>query len=115
AGNLNILVLSGSRLPFAFAEQKQLPAFVGRVNRRFFTPHVAIFITGGLMLLLTLKSSFLAALTISAIARLVTYAITCAALPVLRRRTSVTAAWFTVRGGTIIDVVVVLLLMCVLI
>src|SRR5437762_10194494 len=54
AGNLNILVLSGSRLPFAFAEQKQLPAFVGRVNRRFFTPHVAIFITGGLMLLLTM-------------------------------------------------------------
>ena len=28
-GNLNILLLSGSRLPFAMAEQKQLPAFVG--------------------------------------------------------------------------------------
>ena len=109
AGNLNILVLSGSRLPFAFAEQKQLPAFVGRVNRRFFTPHVAIFITGGLMLLLTLKSSFLAALTISAIARLVTYAITCAALPVLRRRTGVPSASFTVRGGSIIAVAALLL------
>src|SRR2546423_5604805 len=30
AGNLNVLVLSGSRLPFAFAEREQLPAmFVG--------------------------------------------------------------------------------------
>ena len=61
------------------------------------------------MLVLTLKSSFVAAVTISAIARLVTYAVTCAALPVLRRRTSVTAAWFTVRGGTIIAVAALLL------
>jgi len=58
---------------------------------------------------LTLKSSFVAAVTISAIARLVTYAVTCAALPVLRRRTSVTAASFTVRGGTIIAVAALLL------
>src|SRR5207249_8181396 len=104
-----ILVLSGSRLPYAFAEQKQLPAFVGRVNRRFFTPHVAIFITAGLMLVLTLRSSFVAALTISAIARLVTYAITCAALPVLRRRTGVPSASFTVRGGSSIAVAALLL------
>jgi amino acid transporter len=32
-GNLNILMLSGSRLPFAMAEQKQLPAFIGTVHR----------------------------------------------------------------------------------
>ncbi len=32
-GNLNILMLSGSRLPFAMAEQKQLPAFIGSVHR----------------------------------------------------------------------------------
>src|SRR6185369_11970217 len=29
-GNLNILILSGSRVPFAIAEQKQLPAFLAR-------------------------------------------------------------------------------------
>ena len=34
-GNLNILLLSGSRLPFAMAEQKQLPAFVGSIHRNF--------------------------------------------------------------------------------
>ena len=36
------------------------------------------------MLFLTLKSSFVAALTISTIARLVTYGTTCLALPVFR-------------------------------
>src|SRR5262249_52808365 len=38
-GNLNIGLLSGSRVPFAMAERKQLPAFVAAANQRFFTPH----------------------------------------------------------------------------
>jgi len=108
-GNLNIVLLSGSRVPFAIAEQQQLPSFLARVHRRFFTPHVAILITAGVMLILTLKSSFVAALTISAIARLVTYAATCAALPILRRRKGVPAAVFKVRGGPIIAVAALIL------
>ncbi len=109
AGNLNVLVLSGSRLPFAFAEQRQLPAFVARVHKRFFTPHVAIVMTATVMLVLTLKSSFVAALTISAIARLVTYAVTCAALPVLRRKREAPPARFRLRGGPFIAVAALLL------
>jgi len=109
-GNLNILLLSGSRLPFAMAEQKQLPAFVGIIHRRFFTPYIAILITAGFMLVLTLKSSFLAALTISVIARLVTYAATCLALPVLRRQREAPAALFRLPGGTVIAVLSLILI-----
>ncbi len=108
-GNLNILLLSGSRIPFAIAEQHELPSFIARVHQRFFTPYVAILITATVMLLLTLKSSFLAALTISAIARLVTYGATCIALPVLRRRKDVPAAAFTLPGGTSIAILSLLL------
>jgi amino acid transporter len=108
-GNLNILVLSGSRVPFAIAEQKQLPAFLARVHRRFATPHLAIIVTAAVMMFLTLNSSFVAALTISAIARLVTYGATCIALPVLRRRTDVAPAVFRVPGGTAIAILSLML------
>ncbi|HAF25621.1 MAG TPA: APC family permease [Blastocatellia bacterium] len=108
-GNLNIVMLSGSRIPFAIAEQRQLPSFIAKVHRRFATPHIAILITAGLMLLLTLKSSFIAALTISTIARLVTYGATCLSLPVFRRRSDAPPAAFRLRGGTTIAILALLL------
>ena len=103
-GNLNILVLSGSRVPFAIAEQQQLPSFLAKIHRRFSTPHVAILLTATLMLILTLKSSFVAALTISAIARLITYAATCVALLVFRRRKDAPPAMFRLRAGRLIAI-----------
>jgi amino acid transporter len=108
-GNLNILLLSGSRVPFAMAEQRQLPQLIAKVHSRFLTPHVAILMTAALMLILTLKTSFVAALTISAIARLVTYGATCLSLPVFRRRTDVPAAVFRLWGGNVIAILSLLL------
>ena len=110
SGNLNILLLSGSRLPFAMAEQKQLPAVVGSIHKRFFTPYISILITAGLMLFLTLKSSFLQALTISTIARLVTYAATCLALPWFRAKRDTPPAAFRLPGGTVIAMLSLLLI-----
>ena len=109
AGNLNVLVLSGSRIPFAFAEREQLPTIFARVHQKFFTPYISIVITAAVMLVLTLKSSFVAALTISAIARLVTYAATCAALPVLRRKPDTPKALFRLPGGSWIAIAALLL------
>ena len=109
AGNLNITVLSASRVPFAIAEQQQLPSVFARVHSRFFTPHISIIVTTVLMLVLTLKSSFVAALTISTIARLIAYAATCAALPVLRKRTGAPPAHFKLRGGVFIAIAALIL------
>ena len=101
-GNLNILILAGSRVPFAMAEQKQLPSIIGRVHSSFSTPYIAIFITAIVMLVLTLRSSFVQALTISAIARLVTYGATCLALPILRSRADGSPALFKLPLGNIV-------------
>jgi APA family basic amino acid/polyamine antiporter len=98
-GNLHITMLAASRLPFAMAEQEQLPAVFGHTQRRFRSPDVAILATAVIMLAMALMGTFLGALTISTVARLFVYASTCAALPVLRARTSSPAAAFTVRGG----------------
>lgn len=108
-GNLNILVLAGSRIPFAIAERQQLPSVLATVHKRLATPYVSILLTAGVMLLLTLKSSFVAALTISAIARLVTYAVTCLSLPIFRRRSDAPEALFTIRFGTPIAVLALIL------
>jgi amino acid transporter len=108
-GNLNITLLSGSRIPFAMAEQKQLPPLLAKVHPRFFTPFVSILLTALLVFVLTLNTSFVGALTISAMARLVTYAATCIALPVFRRSRSVEEARFRLPGGTVISILALIL------
>ena len=55
-----------------------------------------------LMLVLTLSSSFVQALTISTIARLVTYGATCLALPILRSRSNNSPAIFKLPLGTLV-------------
>ena len=109
AGNLNVILLAGSRLPFAMAERSELPEFIGLVHRRFHTPHVSISITAAVMLALTLSGTFVYAATISAIARLLTYAATCAALPVLRRKETELPALFRAPAGVALSIFALLL------
>ena len=110
SGNLNIVLLGGSRIPFAMSEQNHLPAFMGTLHKRFATPYISIVLTSVVMLVLTLKSSFLAALTVSTLARLVTYGATCAALPVFRRRHNAPPAVFRIPGGSFIAILSLILI-----
>lgn len=108
-GTLHALMLTGPRLLFAMAEQQQLPAWLARTHPRFRTPYVAILITATLQLLLAVTGTFLYALTLSTLIRLSYYALTCAALPLLRRRTDVPMAQFHVAGGVLVAGLAVLL------
>ncbi len=98
-GNLNGGFLTASRMPFAMAEQGELPAVLGRTHEKYKTPFVSLFLTALVMLVLTVQSSFLTALTISTITRLIVYATTCAALPVFRWRTGAPKAEFLAPLG----------------
>ena len=98
AGNLNVLVLAASRLPFAMAERSEMPRIFARTHPRFRTPHYAILLTSGLMLALTVSGTFIYAVTISTLVRLASYILTCAAVPVLRRKLG--PARFAVPGGS---------------
>lgn len=95
-GNLNGGFLSASRIPFAMAEQKELPQVLGKTHKKFKTPHVSLILTAVITLIFTIQSSFLTALTISTITRLIVYATTCLALPVFRQRTDLPKAQFKV-------------------
>ena len=98
-GNLNTGFLVGSRMPFAMSEQGELPNAIGRTHERFRTPHISIIITATAILVFTIQSSFVTALTISTITRLLVYAATCGALPVLRMREDAPKAAFTAPFG----------------
>jgi APA family basic amino acid/polyamine antiporter len=108
-GNLNGGFLSASRIPFAMAEQNELPQIVGKTHERFKTPFVSLFLTALAMFVLTVQSSFISALTIATITRLIVYATTCAALPVFRRRNDVPEAKFVAPFGTVAAITSVLL------
>ena len=80
------------------AEREELPHFLAVTHRKFHTPHWAIIFTGLVAGTLTLTGTFIYGLTISTIARLLVYAVTCAALPVLRRKQDANQA-FHISGG----------------
>jgi APA family basic amino acid/polyamine antiporter len=107
-GNLHITLLSGSRLPFAMAECGQLPRIFGHTNPRFRSPDVSIAATAAVMLTMALMGTFLGGLAISTVARLLVYASTCAALPVLRSRAGFAPAPFIVPAGPVIAIVALL-------
>lgn len=108
-GTLNTGMIAAPRLLFAMAEHGGLPRLLARVHPRFHTPHVAILISGVLMLVLSLSASFIVALKISTVIRLITYASTCVALIVLRKREGAQPASFSVPGGHVVAVAAVAL------
>lgn len=108
-GVLNGIVLAAPRLLFAMAEQGQLPRFLTATHPRFHTPWVAILLSSAIMLVLALTGSFIGALTISTIIRLLTYVAICAALPALRRRPEAPPAAFRAPLGTALAVLTIVL------
>jgi amino acid transporter len=103
-GTLNSAMLAGPRILFAMAEQEQLPKFLAATHQRFCTPHIAILISAVVMLGLTLQGTFMSALTISTVIRLLAYIATCLALPVLRFRTDVPRPRFSAPAGVVVAI-----------
>lgn len=100
-GNINTGLLSATRTMFGMSEQQDLPRVFERVHPKFKTPYVSIIFTGIAMLVLTLQSSFLSAVAIATITRLLVYATTCLALPVFRNREDMPKAPFTAPFGVV--------------
>ena len=88
-GTLNAILLGGSRLPFAMAEQNQLPCILSSTHQHFRTPSASILLTALIGLVLAVSGTFVYAITLAAISKLLTSIATCAALPVLRRQSGV--------------------------
>lgn len=109
-GNLNGGFLAASRLPFAMAEQKELPPIIAKTHEKFNTPFVSILLTAVLILIFTLQTSFYSALAIATITRLLVYATTCLSLPVFRNKKNAPEAKFTAPFGMAVTVLSLILI-----
>ena len=85
-GYCAMAMVSVPRLTYAMAEQGDLPRPFGWVHPRFRTPAVSIVVFAILAWGLAVQGSLLQNLSLSAVSRLSTYGLVCAALPVLRWR-----------------------------
>jgi len=85
-GYLSAKILAMPRVTFALAEQGDFPQAFAAIHPRFRTPYVSILVFAALVWGFALTGEFKWNVTLSAVARLLYYAVCCAALPVLRRK-----------------------------
>jgi len=109
-GYLSAKILAMPRVPFALAEQGDFPEAFAAVHRRFHTPYVSILVFAAMVLGFALIGEFKWNVTLSAVARLLYYAVGCAALPILRRKQPEGAsAMFQLPAGNFFAVMGVIL------
>ncbi|HEX7286803.1 MAG TPA: amino acid permease [Candidatus Angelobacter sp.] len=109
AGNMSAGLLGGSRLPFAMAQNSEVPPIFGWIHPRFHTPWVGIVATAGAALALACTGTFRYTLALASISKLITFAVSCATLPVLRRRPGAPPAVVRAPAGIALSAAAVLL------
>ena len=108
-GTLNAIMLVGSRLPFAFSEEKQFPKLFSFVHPTFKTPTWSLLLFAAVSIIISISNSFLYAATISAITRVMIYGIVCISLLRLRKRNSGQTGFFKIPYGKFFAVAGILL------
>jgi len=106
-GNLAGTMISAPRLVFALAENRLLPRWFGHVHARYGTPDNAILVMGGLALLMALTGSFVQLAVASSLSRMLSYIVSIASLPDIRRRASaeMRVNAYHVRGGYLVPAI----------
>ncbi len=107
-GYLSANVLGVPRITFALAERGDFPKLFAVVHPKTHTPYVSILVFAFLAWLLALFGNFSWNVTLSAVARLLYYALTCAALLALRKKDP-SGALFRLPGGTVLAVLGILI------
>jgi amino acid transporter len=107
-GYLSAKILGMPRVTYALAEQGDFPKVFASIHPRFHTPYVSILVFAALVWAFALSGEFKWNVTLSAVARLLYYAVCCAALPVLRRKQPGKAG-FRLPAGNILAVAAVLM------
>jgi amino acid transporter len=109
SGAMFVTVLAAPRVLYALAMEGQIPRGLGAIHPVHRTPHLAVLVSSGAMLALTVSGSFVYAVTINAMIRLITYVVTCVCMLRMRRMAGAPPALYRVPGGAWVAGVTLLL------
>jgi amino acid transporter len=104
-GALNTVMLVGSRVPFAFSEENQLPKIFSFLHPRFKTPVWSLLSFTAIALLVSLTGTFIYAVTISVISKILIFLAVSAALIRFRLTDKGSVNFFRVRYGILLAIV----------
>ena len=108
-GTLMVIILGGSRLPFAFSEEKQFPALFSYTHPKYNTPTWSLVVVSIAAFGVAVSWTFISALTTAAIIRVTYYLVGCASLIQLRRVMKEQTGHYKAPFGNIIAVAGILL------
>lgn len=98
-GTLNAVMLIGSRMPYALSEEKQFPKFFSWLHPKNHTPVYSLFIFAAVTTLASLTGSFIYAVSISVISKVMIFLLVCAAMIQLRRKSDDQTNYFRLPYG----------------
>ena len=106
-GNLAGSILGAPRLLFSMAENRMLPAWLAHVHPKYSTPDRSILLMACMALALALSGSFVTLAVASSLVRLLTYIVSIAALPAVRRKADdeMRSNAYRLKGGYAIPIV----------
>ncbi|MDX8338866.1 APC family permease [Draconibacterium sp. IB214405] len=104
-GTINTVMLIGSRLPYALSEEKQLPRFLSFIHRKFQTPTWSLLLFALVAFVVSVSGTFVYAVSISVISKVMILGIVCAALIKLRKTEAADTATFRLKYGNSLAVI----------
>lgn len=99
SGTLNAVMLVGSRLPYALSEEKQFPKLFSFLHAKNRTPVYSLFIFSAVSLVASLTGSFVYAVSISVISKVLIFLMVCAAMIKLRKKDDTATTYFKLSYG----------------
>lgn len=100
-GTLNAVMLIGSRVPYALSEEKQFPKFFSYLHPTNRTPVYSLFIFTAVSIFASLTGSFIYAVSISVISKVLIFLLVCIAMIKLRHDPKGELNYFKLRYGKI--------------
>lgn len=104
AGTINTVMLIGSLVPFALALEEQLPGFLQFIHKKLQTPTWSLGLFAGVAFVVSASGTFVYAVSISVISKVLILGIVCAALPRLRKMNIRNEAFFKIPYGKMFSV-----------